>query len=88
MQTDSVNQSLQSKLELNSISLPQLQDGITECFVLTNRNFLQRRMGEKSSIREIDDTTRELAAQVFSEHDITENYASFAFKLFFTIIRF
>jgi hypothetical protein len=56
MQTDPVKKSLQSKLELNSISLPQLQEGITECFVLTNRNFLKHRMGEETSIDKIDRT--------------------------------
>ena len=76
MKIDPVKESLQSKMKLSSISLLQLQDGITECFVLTNRNFLQRRMGEETSTSDIDATTRELAAQVFAENNISASYSS------------
>ena len=76
MKMDPITKSLDEKLKLNSISLPQLQDGITECFVLTNRHFLQQRMGEKTPIDEIDGITRELTEQVYAENDITESYIS------------
>ena len=76
MKNDSVQQSLESKLKLDSISLPQLQGGITKCFVLTNRNFLRRRMGNKSTTHEIDTTIRDLVSQIFVEHNITDKYAS------------
>jgi len=75
MEKDPVKQSLDLKLTLASISLPQLQDGITECFVLTNRRFLQHRMG-KISTRKTDAIIREITVQVFSEQGITEKYAS------------
>ena len=76
MQTDPVKESLQSKLKLNTVSLLQLQEGITECFILTNRNFLRRRMGEEASTGAVDTTTRELAKQVFEENNISEDYSS------------
>ena len=76
MKTDSVKSSLDQKMKEDSISMAQLQDGITECFVLTNRNFLHRRMGGNSSTNEIDATTRELAAQVYAENNITTSFSS------------
>jgi len=76
VQPNPIKESLQSKLKLASISLEQLQEGITECFVLSNRNFLRRRMGEDVSTSEVDATTRELAAQVFAENNISEDYSS------------
>lgn len=76
MKNDPVLQSLEAKLKLDTIVLPQLQEGITECFVITNRNFLKHRMGEAMSINEIDATTRELAAQVFAENNVTPSYAT------------
>ena len=44
--------------------------------MLTNRNFLERRMGEEISTSDIDATTRELAAQVFAENNISPSYSS------------
>ena len=76
MRTDTVKKSLDIKMKLKSISIPELKDGITECFVLTNRNFLRRRMGEISSTIEIDATTRDLAAQVYAENNISDTYLS------------
>lgn len=76
MKADSVKKSLDQKMKLDSISIPQLQDGITECFVLTNRNFIRRRLGEEASTSEIDKKTRELAAQVFAENNISRSYAT------------
>lgn len=76
MKIDSVKKSLDTKMGLDSISMPELKDGITECFILTNRNFLRRRMGEKSPTSEMDKLTRDLAAQVYAENNISESYLS------------
>ena len=76
MKEDPVHHSLELKLKLDTISLSQLQDGITECFILTNRSFLQHRLGEATSISEIDAITRGLVAQVFAENDVSDSYAS------------
>ncbi|MBT3313885.1 MAG: hypothetical protein HN390_04650 [Anaerolineae bacterium] len=76
MKKDPVQYSLALKLKLNMITLPQLQDGITECFILTNRTFLERRMGKSVAISEIDSITRELIAQVFSENNISRSSTS------------
>jgi len=76
MKSDSVKKSLDLKMKLDSISMPQLQDGITECFVITNRKFLRRRMGEGASASDIDEKTRDLAAQVFVENNVSAAYAS------------
>jgi hypothetical protein len=64
---DPIKQSLQEKLNQRSLSSPQVQEGITECFVLTNRQFLRHRMGDKRPIDEIDRVTRDLVNQVFAE---------------------
>ncbi len=76
MKNNAIEKSLEMKLKLEKISLAQLQDGITECFVITNRNFLQQRMGKTTPTDEIDATTRELVAQVFAENNVTPSYAS------------
>lgn len=71
MKMDKIKKSLDAKLEQDAISRHQLQEGITECFVLTNRNFLRRRMGDQVSTDELDTTTRELVGQVFSENGVS-----------------
>ncbi len=76
MKKDPVQHSLGLKLKLDAITLPQLQDGITECFILTNRTFLEHRMGKSVAISEIDSITREIIVQVFSENNISASSAS------------
>ncbi len=76
MENDPVQQSLASKLEQNAINLSQLQEGITECFVLTNRQFLKSRLGKSTPTTEIDETTKSLVGQVFAENNVSSTFAS------------
>ena len=64
---DLTKQSLMKKLKRKSLSLPLLREGITECFILTNRQFFGRRMGATRPQAEIDATTKALVQQVYAE---------------------
>ncbi len=68
---DPLKQELLDKLAQTSLSPPQVRDGITTCFILTNRRFLHRRMGKDHPTAEIDAATKQLVHQVFAETGIS-----------------
>ncbi|MGD9099524.1 MAG: hypothetical protein PVF45_03525 [Anaerolineae bacterium] len=68
---DAVQKDLQDKLAHTSLSARQAREGITACFILTNRKFLRRRLGDERPTDEIDAATRALVDQVYAEQGIS-----------------
>lgn len=64
---DPVEQGLKDKLAQELLSPLEVQEGLTACFVLTNRRFMERRVGEERPLVEIDAVTRDLVNQVYDE---------------------
>ncbi len=66
-----IMESLEDKLKKESLTPLELRDGMTECFVITNRQFMQKRMGSQPSLDKIDATTKELVDLIYSELGVT-----------------
>jgi hypothetical protein len=71
---DPLQKDLQDKLSRESLTLPEVQEGITTCFLLTNRQFLRNRVGDKRPDAEIDAITRGIVDEVYMEIGLTPNH--------------
>jgi hypothetical protein len=71
---DPLQKDLQDKLSQDSLTLPEVQDGITTCFVLTNRQFLRNRMGDARPNAAIDAVTRDIVDEVYAEIGLTPDH--------------
>jgi hypothetical protein len=71
---DPLQKDLQDKLSRESLSLPEVQDGITTCFVLTNRQFLRTRMGDTRPDAGIDAVTQSIVTEVYAEIGLTSDH--------------
>jgi len=69
---DPIEQSLHHKLTQKSLSPSEVREGLTACFVITNRRFLQRRMGDERPPAELDAITRTLVDQVLAEAGVSD----------------
>ncbi len=71
---DPLQKDLQDKLSQATLTLPEVQEGITTCFVLTNRQFLRNRLGDERSNAEIDAVTRGIVDEVYTEIGLTPDH--------------
>jgi len=63
---------LKTLLAKQTISLAEARDGVTACFIVINREFARRRMGQRP-ISEIDTATWQIIQQIFTDLHLNDN---------------
>ncbi len=75
---DIIEQNLRAVLDKDPLTPRDVKIGLNACFLLTNRRFLRRRMGDDRPTVEIDAMTEALVSKVLQEIGVSDLHPTIA----------